>query len=174
MEAALATAGPAKRAALLQRAGDLCASVGEMRRSLAWYGQAVDQYLALDESTQAGQICRMILHVQPETVRARCTLCWLDIVAGRHDEAADRVPEYADAAITAGQEEIAAQQLVWMFDAAPQGSRLRERIVFALFRMGENDRGRQLSIQSEPEMAMAASGRSDLWKQVLEGALAGA
>lgn len=176
VERALAKATPARRAELLTRAGDLCASMGETRPSLRWYGQAVDQYLELGESVHAARICRMILYVQPEAVRARCTLAWIDIAAGRYDAAADRIYDYAEHAREAGQEELAAQQLAWMFDAAPEGSALRERIVFALLRLGDGERAEDLSRRHRPAAADAppATQRTELWTRVLEGALAGA
>lgn len=172
IEASLETAAPRTRAILLKRAGDLCASMGESKRALAWYGRAVDQYLELRDTAAAGLICRMILYVHPDAVRARCTLCWIDIAAGRQEQAAARIWEYAEAARNAGQEQIAAQQLGWMFDAVGEGP-LRERIVFALLRLGEGERAGTLSQRHDPAAATVPGDRATVWAQLMEGTASG-
>lgn len=171
IEARLQTARPKQRARLLRRAGDVCASSGQQREALRWYGQAIDQLLELSDAETASVLCRMILYVQPEAVRARCTLSWLDLTAGRYDDAARRIREYVKAAEAAGQEELAAQQLGWMFDAAAASPQLRALIVRLVFELGMHGRGRGLESpeQTTPE---AATARHQLWVRVLEGALA--
>lgn len=168
IEDSLEAAAPRTRAILLKRAGDLCASMGESRRALVWYGRAVDQYLELRDTAAAGLICRMILYVHPDAVRARCTLCWIDIAAGRHEQAATRVWEYAEAARKAGQQQVAAQQLGWMFDAAGEGP-LRERIVFALLRLGDEERAGSLSQRHDPAALALPGDQASVWAQVMEG-----
>jgi hypothetical protein len=168
IEASLEKAEPRTRGILLKRAGDLCASMGEGRRALVWYGRAVDQYLELRDTAAAGLICRMILHVHPDAVRARCTLCWIDIAAGRHEQAAARVWEYAEAAGKAGQQQIAAQQLGAMFDAAGEGP-LRERIVFALLRLGEGEHAGRLSQRHDPAADAQPGAAAQVWSQLMEG-----
>jgi hypothetical protein len=168
IEASLENAAPRTRAILLKRAGDLCASMGEGRRALVWYGRAVDQYLELRDTAAAGLICRMILYVHPEAVRARCTLCWIDIAAGRHEQAATRIWEYAEAAGKAGQQQLAAQQLGWMFDAAGEGP-LRERIVFALLRLGEDEHAGRLSRRHDPAADAHPGAAAQVWSQLMEG-----
>ena len=171
IEGSLENAAPRTRAILLKRAGDLCASMGEGRRALAWYGRAVDQYLELRDTAAAGLICRMILHVHPEAVRARCTLCWIDIAAGRHEQAATRIWEYAEAAGKGGQQQIAAQQLGWMFDAAGEGP-LRERIVFALLRLGQGEHASRLSQRHDPAADARPGADAQVWFHLLEGTAA--
>jgi hypothetical protein len=168
IEASLENAAPRTRGILLKRAGDLCASMGEGRRALVWYGRAVDQYLELRDTAAAGLICRMILYVHPGAVRARCTLCWIDIAAGRHEQAAAQIREYAEAAGKAGQQQMAAQQLGWMFDAAGEGP-LRERIVFALLRMGESEHAGRLSQRHDPAADVQPGADAQMWSHLMEG-----
>ena len=168
IEASLENAAPRTRGILLKRAGDLCASMGEGRRALVWYGRAVDQYLELRDTAAAGLICRMILHVHPDAVRARCTLCWIDIAAGRHEQAARRIWEYAEAAGKAEQQQIAAQQLGAMFDAAGEGP-LRERIVFALLRLGEGEHAGRLSQRHDPAAGAQPGADALMWSQMMQG-----
>lgn len=173
IEASLGNAEPRTRGILLKRAGDLCASMGEGRRALVWYGRAVDQYLELRDTAAAGLICRMILFVHPEAVRARCTLCWIDIAAGRHEQAAARIWEYAEAAGRAGQQQMAAQQLGWMFDAAGEGP-LRERIVFALLRLGQGEHAGRLSQRHDPAADAQPGADAQVWSRPMEGNASGA
>lgn len=171
IEARLGSARPKQRARLLRRAGDVCASSGRQREALRWYGQAIDQLLELSDAETASTLCRMILYVQPEAVRARCTLSWLALTAERYDEAASRIQEYVSAAEAADQEELAAQQLGWMFDAAAASSMLRALIVRLLFDLGIHGRARGLETPEE-ESTEAGAARHELWSRVLEGALA--
>ena len=85
IERRLAGSSPRNQSVLLKQAGDLCASMGERRRALGWYGRAVNLHLELGEAPRAAALCHTILTLQPEAVRARCTLAWLalDSVLGR-------------------------------------------------------------------------------------------
>jgi hypothetical protein len=171
IEQHLPSARPRQRARLLRRAGDACASSGKQREALRWYGQAIDQLLELSDAETASILCRMILYVQPEAVRARCTLSWLALTSERYAEAAERIRDYVKAAEAADQEELAAQQLGWMFDAAAPDPTLRAEIVRLLFELGMHGRSRGLEAQ-EDASGLGATERNRLWARVLEGALA--
>src|SRR5687767_3979357 len=103
----LTGAAGADRALLLKRAGDVCVAHGEPRRALPWYGKAVDQYLELGQPDQAAELCRLIISVQPDAVRARCTLTWIALGAERHAEAGLLLSDYVSTAIQAGQTALA-------------------------------------------------------------------
>ena len=163
----LASARPSQRAKLLQRAGDVCASAGHQRDALLWYGQAIDQLLDLADAESASVLCRMILYVQPEAVRARCTLSWLALAAGRYEEAADRIRSYVAAAEAADQDELAAQQLGWMFDAAAVAPVLRAEIVRLLFSLGMHAR----RLPAEEVSEEAGTARHRLWSRVVQSAI---
>ena len=159
------------RAALLKRAGDVCVSMGEPRKALGWYGKAVDQYLELADPEQAALLCRLIIFVQPEAVRARCTLTWIALGAEQHAEAAGLLADYVEAARTAGQTTIAAQQLGWMFEAT-RSEATRARIVIGMLKLGESDRAEALAAELEGVAPPAgAQDREELWARVLQAAV---
>jgi tetratricopeptide (TPR) repeat protein len=159
------------RAALLKRAGDVCVSMGEPRKALGWYGKAVDQYLELADPEQAALLCRLIIFVQPEAVRARCTLTWIALGAEQHADAAGLLADYVEAARTAGQTAIAAQQLGWMFEAT-RSEATRARIVIGMLKLGESDRAEALAAELEGvEPPAGAQDREELWARVLQAAV---
>jgi tetratricopeptide (TPR) repeat protein len=140
---ALETAAPPQRAFLLKRAGDVCVSMNERRKALGWYGRAVDQHLHLGDHAQAALLCRMIIHVQPDAVRARCTLAWIAIATEQHADAVRELGSYVEAARQGRQNALAARQLGWMFEAAGS-SEVREKVVAALRDLGDATRANAL------------------------------
>lgn len=168
IERMLAGSPPRSRSVLLKQAGDLCAAMGERRRALAWYGRAVNLHLELGEAPRASALCHTILSIQPEAVRARCTLAWLALAGGRTVEARRLVDEYASAAGRAGQNAMASQQLAWMHEAAAD-TLLRRDIVRAVRVLGDDTRAATLS--SVPPHT-APLDHEDLWSRVLRGTLA--
>lgn len=159
---------PRSQSVMLKQAGDLCASVGERRRALGWYGRAVNLHLELGEAPRAAALCHTILTLQPEAVRARCTLAWLALAGGRAMEARDMVAEYATAARAAGQNAMAVQQLAWMFEAAADEF-LRHDIVRAVRALGDDARAATLAAEPAPR---APLDHDALWSRVLRGTLA--
>ncbi|HEX9936224.1 MAG TPA: hypothetical protein VGB15_03855 [Longimicrobium sp.] len=160
-----------ERAVLLRRAGDLCVQMGEPRKALGWYGRAVDQYMEMGESAQAAGVCRQIIHVQPDAVRARCTLAWIALGDQKHAEAGRLLSEYVSAALRAGQMELAVQQLGWMFDATRSES-TRARIVVGMLKLGATERAEALAAQFEgPLPASGDQAREELWARVLQAAV---
>jgi hypothetical protein len=168
IERMLAGSPPRSQSVLLKQAGDLCASMGERRRALAWYGRAVNLHLELGEAPRASALCHTILSIQPEAVRARCTLAWLALAGGRTIEARNLVDEYAAAARGAGQNAMASQQLAWMFEAAAD-TLLRRDIVRAVRSLGDDTRAAALSSVPPPAEPLD---HDDLWSRVLHGTLA--
>jgi hypothetical protein len=168
IERRLAGTSPRNQSVLLKHAGDLCASMGERRRALGWYGRAVNLHLELGEASRAAALCHTILSIQPEAVRARCTLAWLAMSGGRTMEARQLVGEYAAAARAAGQDAMAAQQLTWMFEAADDGF-LRHDIARALRALNDDARSTSLPSESRPTGPLD---HDELWARVLRGTLA--
>jgi hypothetical protein len=168
---ALPAAAGRERAHLLKRAGDACVSMGEPRRALSWYGRAVDQWLELGDASQAALLCRLIIFVQPEAVRARCTLTWIALGAERHSEVAPLLKDYVEAARHGGQTEVAAQQLGWMFEAA-HTEPTRARIVVGMLRLGETERAEALAAElAGMAPGSGAADREELWTRVLRAAV---
>lgn len=163
----LPTATAVQRAFLLKRAGDVCVGMGEPRRALGWYGRAVDQHLELGEVEQAATLCRLIIYVQPDAVRARCTLTWIAIGTDRHPEAAEQLGAYLDAARQAGQAEMAAQQLGWMFGVVSSPN-LRRQIVAGMRALGEDARADAMAEALRSDPAPYPVDPERLWDRLMD------
>jgi hypothetical protein len=163
----LPSASAEQKAFLLKRAGDVCVALGEPRKALGWYGRAVDQHLELGQMEQAATLCRLIIYVEPNAVRARCTLTWIAIGEDRLPEAAEQLGAYVDAARRAGQTEIAARQLGWMFGVLASQN-LRRHIVAGMRALGEEDRAEAMSEALGASLEVRAVDRERVWEQLLE------
>jgi hypothetical protein len=163
----LPDASPEQRAFLLKRAGDVCVGLGEPRKALGWYGRSVDQHLELRQLEQAATLCRLIIYVESNAVRARCTLTWIAIGEDRLPEAADQLGAYVDAARHAGQNEMAVRQLGWMFGVVTSPN-LRRHIVAGMRALGEESRAEAMaeSLRSTPDVRPVD--RDRVWEQLLE------
>ena len=166
IRATLDGATPSQRALLLKRAGDVCVGLGEPRKALGWYGRAVDQHLQMKAAEQAAVLCRLIIHVQPEAVRARCTLTWIALAQDRPKDAAEQLAAYVEAAKRAGQTEVAAQQLGWLFEAA-RSEQVRERIVVGMLALGQDAIAGELASEMASGAAPSPLPHSQLWERVL-------
>ena len=170
VNSSLATAAPRERASLLKRAGDICVGLDEPRRALAWYGRAIDQLLELGEGTDAARLCRLIIFVQPNAVRARSTLTWIDLGTGRQDAAIEELRAYAQASRVAGQNALAADQLEAMFEVATLPA-LRERLVVEMRALGESARAEAMAVRL-PQSPIPPSPEV-LWATVLDATIGG-
>jgi len=113
---------PGADAPFFNAAGDLCLEAGLRDRALEYYGRAIDAYLNAERWEAAAAICRKILRISPEAVRARCTLAWLAIGKGFVAEATEHLSDYVEAARRAGRTEYAANQLRRMGEVSDNGS----------------------------------------------------
>lgn len=166
---AIPGASPRQRAFLYRRAGDICVSVGQRGKALGWYGRAVDQSLEIGDTDGAAQLCRLIIFVQPEAVRARCTLTWIALGTGDLQSAAALLGAYAAAARDAGQASLAVRQLGWLFDATVDTG-LRRRIVDETSALGDAARADELA-QRLREPLPAPLHREQLWARVLDATI---
>lgn len=126
----------AEAASLYSRAGDLCVQEGDVDRGLRYYGKSINAYLEGDLFAAARAVCRKLLRVSPNAVRARSTLAWISIRDDLVSEAEQEVAGYVDAAIRAAQEPTAAVHLRLMADATP-APQLREEIAHHLMTLGD-------------------------------------
>ncbi|MGH7461122.1 MAG: hypothetical protein ACREMA_08845 [Longimicrobiales bacterium] len=109
---------PDERARIFNLAGDICFDRGSRERALSYFGRAIDVHLAAEQIDAAVAVCRKIVRLTPEVVRARCTLAWMALGRGLIEEARQRIAEYARAAASAGQEQTASRHLRLMTDVA--------------------------------------------------------
>lgn len=112
----------------LIRAGQLCANAGDVAGALQYYGRAVDAYLSIGHGREAEVLCRRIIDLKPDVVRARRTLALILLGRGDLVGAAEQVREYVAAARAAGQEELTIRQLRLMAELTAD-PRLKENLL---------------------------------------------
>lgn len=119
----------------LIRAAQLSAGAGDVPGALRYYGRAVDAYLSIGHGREAEVLCRTMIELKPDVVRARRTLAL--ILLGRGDllGAAEQVREYVAAARAAGQEQLAVRQLRLMAELT-QDDRLRNSLLVQCRELG--------------------------------------
>lgn len=79
---------PADRARLLNLAGDIALSIGDVDGGMTALGEALDLYLRDHQYHPARAVARKLLRVRANTVRVRSTLAWLAIA---HEIPADAI-----------------------------------------------------------------------------------
>jgi len=127
---------PEQRARMMNMAGDLCYDGGQRERALLYYDAAIDLYLAAGRFAASAAICEKLVRLNPEVVRARCTLAWLAIARGLDDDATRRVEEYGEAATRLERPTVAQRQLRAMAEESDSESVL-EAIAHALLKLGD-------------------------------------
>jgi tetratricopeptide (TPR) repeat protein len=109
---------PTERARILNLAGDLCFDAGDRERALIYYDQAIDIYLALGMYASVAAVCKKLVRLSPNIVRARCTLAWVAIARGQAREARERIADYASAAVPQKDQRLARGHLRMMAEVA--------------------------------------------------------
>lgn len=162
---------PGFDAQFFNRAGDLCVEAQDRRRALGYYGRAIDAYLRAGRYNAASAVCRKLLRISPGAVRARCTLAWLSIGKGLLSDAQSEVDEYVQAAVDAGQADLALQQVRMMADAT-FNPELRALLADHLNKLGDSEAAERVmapgAMDNHPREEAEA-----LWSRVLRAALMG-
>lgn len=127
---------PDEQGRLLNLAGDISFDGRQRERALAFYGGAIDVYLGAGMYDPALSICRKIVQLTPEVVRARCTLAWLALSRGLFQEARERVADYGHAAAKAGRGRLARGHLRMMAEVA-ESEEVLEAVAEALLELGD-------------------------------------
>ena len=176
LEAQARNASPGYETQFLNRAGNLCVEAGQHGRALGYYGRAIDAYLESGRFSAAEVLCRKVLEIAPQAVRARCTLAWLAIGKGHQASTRSEIAEYVWAAERAGQGALAARQLTMMAEAAVSVE-LREEIAEHLLRLEatqEADHVYGLVFQERNGLrAPTVADEGKLWGKLLRAALMG-
>ncbi len=162
---------PGFDAQFFNRAGDLCVEAQDRRRALGYYGRAIDAYLRAGRYNAAGAVCRKLLRISPGAVRARCTLAWLSIGKGLLSDAQWEVDEYVQAAVDAGQADLALQQVRMMADAT-FNPELRALLADHLHKLGDSDAAERVMAPGAMEEHPREEAEA-LWSRVLRAALMG-
>ena len=152
----------------LIRAGQLCASAGDIQGALQYYGRAVDSYLSVGHGREAEALCHRIIELKPDVVRARRTLAL--ILLGRGDllGAAEQVREYVASARAAGQEELTIRQLRLMAELT-QDDRLRENLLTQCRELGGDVD--PSALDSRPVSSRALESEAGRWMSAIHLAM---
>jgi hypothetical protein len=176
LESQAKTASPGYETQFLNRAGNLCVDAGQPQRALGYFGRAIDAYLESGRFSAAEVLCRKVLKIAPDAVRAHCTLAWLSLGKGFRSETDQEVEEYVHAARRAGKESLAAKQLVMMAQATPSAE-LRETLAERLIELGaeeEADRVYGLVFAERNDLrSPVATDEGQIWQKALRAALMG-
>lgn len=121
----------------LNRAASLCVDAGQPARALGYFGRAIDAYLESGRFNAAEVLCKKLLQIAPDAVRARCTLAWLSIGKGFRGGPDREIDEYVRAAKKANKAELAVKQLVMMAEATTSAD-LRELLAEHILDLGED------------------------------------
>ena len=162
---------PGFDAQFFNRAGDLCVEADEGDRALSYYGRAIDAYLRAGRYNAAGAVCRKLLRISPGSVRARCTLAWLSIGKGLLSDAHREVDEYVEAAVSAGQVDLARVQVRKMAEAT-RNEALRSLLAEHLHKLGAPETAGRV-LMEPPEAESEEEESEALWSRVLRAALMG-
>lgn len=135
---ALKMRSPEERARVYNLAGDMCFDAGLRERTLSYYGRAIDVYVGAEQFDAAVAVCRKIVRLTPEVVRARCTLAWMALGRGLIQEARERIGDYARAAAAGGQVDRARQHLRLMSEVS-ENQEVLETLAEALLELGDSD-----------------------------------
>ncbi len=170
------TASPGYETQFLNRAGNLCVESGQPERALAYYGRAIDAYLESGRFSAAEVLCRKVLQIAPNAVRARCTLAWLALGKGFAENTRAEIAAYAEAAEREGQQALASKQLMMMAQAATDVG-LRRVLAGHLLQLGaEAEADHILGLVFEEENGLRPPTPPDegkLWARLLRAALMG-
>jgi hypothetical protein len=127
---------PEQRGRLMNMAGDLCMEADQRERALLYFDACIDLYLVAGRFAASAAVCEKLVRLNPEVVRARCTLAWLAIARGLDDEAVRRIEEYGEAALRLERTVIAQRQLRAMAEEVDSEAVL-EAIAHALLKLGD-------------------------------------
>lgn len=135
--------------------------------ALACFGRAIDAYLEAGYFDAAAAMCRRLIRLHPEVVRARCTLAFLSIGRRHLGDAVQEITEYTMASKRTGTEELAVSRLRLMAQATSDAS-VRRRIASALAEMGDEE-GRDAVLETPPAAEAQDDGKR--WERLLAVAL---
>jgi hypothetical protein len=134
---AAAATSPSAKARMYNLAGDLCIDANQPERAMSYFEQAVHIHLAADQYDNAIVICKKLVDLTPQTVRAHYMPTWLTTTRGLIHEAHNRVQAYVDAAEDAGLSKLARRHLMGLTEISNAGGVL-DAIAENLDRVGHD------------------------------------
>lgn len=128
---------PSAKARMYNLAGDLCFDANQPERAMAYFEQAVHTHLRADQYDKAIAVCKKLVTLTPQTVRAHYMLAWLSATRGLILEARSCIQEYVDAAEEAGLSKLARRHLIGLAEITSAGEML-DSIAENLDRVGHD------------------------------------
>ncbi|MEN8374355.1 MAG: hypothetical protein ABFS34_02785 [Gemmatimonadota bacterium] len=134
------------KAMKLKQAGERAAEAGQEARAKEFLGRAVDAYLGNGYYDSAASICRRLVELYPDVVRARGTLAFLSLAEDLEHSSFDGVAQdarreiglYVKAAKAKDNDKYAAERLRIMAEATGQ-EEIREMIAEHLMELGDTE-----------------------------------
>ncbi len=117
LETQVKSATPQQRAQLYNRLGDLYAKGEDRSGALKAYGRGIDSYLENGYYDAAAALCRKVIEIKPDVIRARCTLAFLSLGKEMLADAQREISYYVDVSRRAGMEDLAIKRLHLMAEA---------------------------------------------------------
>ena len=134
------------QARLFNTAADLCLRANEHGRAKSFAGRAIDAYLEAGYFGAAAAMCRKLIRIEPDVVRARATLAVLYLGKKLVEDSAfevELVDDYIRAARHEGGERLLTYRLRVMAHATAN-QELRVLIAQRLLELGDEEAGRRI------------------------------
>lgn len=134
------------QARLYNTAADLCLRAGDHSRAKAYSGRAIDAYLEAGYFGAAAAMCRKLIRLEPDVIRARATLAVLYLGKKLVEDSAfevELVDDYIRAARREGDEKLLTYRLRVMAHATAN-QELRVLIAQRLLELGDEEAGRRI------------------------------
>lgn len=168
-EARTENVDPLLSARLWNRLGTL-AHAERDEEALKYLGNAIDAYLECGYFDAAAALCRRVIRLHPEVVRARCTLAFLSIGRRNLGDAVQEITEYTMAAKRTGTQLYAIPRLRLMAQATYDPSVLR-CITSALGELGDGEGQEYVREHIQEGQSAVADDAGDRWERLLAVAL---
>jgi len=154
----LHAAEPGQHSILLDRLGDLHLELGERRGALAYFGGAVDASLSAGHLDSAAALCRKMVTLFPDVVRAHGTLGLLLLARGSIRQAEWELVQYVKAARREGTAAYARDRLRMLVRAYSDHS---ARVLLARLLREMDDAGvaREIEDDVDPDLSQQAQRR---------------
>lgn len=134
------------QARLYNQAADLCQKAGDIAGAKAYSGRAIDAYLEAGYFGAAAAMCRKLIRLAPDVIRARATLAVLYLGKKLVEDSAfevELVDDYIRAARQEGDDRILIHRLRVMAHATTN-QELRVLIAQRLLQLGDDEAGRKI------------------------------
>lgn len=138
--------------------------------ALVYFGRAIDGYLESGYFDAAAALCRRVIRLHPEVVRARCTLAFLSIGHRNLGDAIQEITEYTMAAKRSRTELYAIPRLRLMAQATRDANVLR-CISLALGDLGDAEGKEQVQGRMHGAPAESLEDAGERWERLLAVAL---